>query len=93
RTVLMNPDKQVLEKEDLKLLELDDDDFIREEGQLFKGKIFSLPHLEAKAIREALAITQGNIQQASDQLEISRVTFYRKMKEYGIKKEISIPTS
>ena len=45
----------------------------------------SLGEAEAKAIREAVSYSQGNIASAARALGIGRNTLYRKMKEYDIK--------
>jgi two-component system NtrC family response regulator len=45
----------------------------------------SLGEAEARAIREALSYSQGNIASAARALGIGRNTLYRKMKEYDIK--------
>lgn len=39
---------------------------------------------EAERIREALAITAGNLEAAADYVGMSRATFWRKRKKYGI---------
>jgi transcriptional regulator with PAS, ATPase and Fis domain len=44
----------------------------------------NLQELEARAIRQALAQTNGNNAQAARELGIHRDTLYRKMREYGI---------
>jgi transcriptional regulator of acetoin/glycerol metabolism len=39
---------------------------------------------EAQTLREALTKTQGNVTKAAQLLGISRATFWRKRKQYGI---------
>lgn len=85
RTVLMNVGKTKLEKDDIQVLE----PIVKTEVNgtaYFENEILPLSVLEANAIESALKITQGNVKKASDQLGISRVTLYRKMKEYNIEK-------
>lgn len=48
----------------------------------------SIEEVEARAIYEALIYYNGNISRAARSLGIGRNTFYRKMKEYAIKKEV-----
>lgn len=55
---------------------------MRKGGTLFPS---SLGEAEAKAIREAISYSQGNIASAARALGIGRNTLYRKMKEYNIK--------
>jgi len=89
RTVLMNVGKTELKKADLQVL----DPILKSSKSsltLFDNEIIPLPVIEAKAIEESLVLTQGNIRKAADQLGISRVTLYRKMKEYNIEKKSTI---
>ncbi len=44
-----------------------------------------LDRLEKEAIRQTLAMTQGNREQAAQLLGIGERTLYRKLKEYGLK--------
>lgn len=45
----------------------------------------TLDQLEKQAIRNALRVAQGNRAKAAEMLGIAERTFYRKLKEYGIK--------
>ena len=49
-----------------------------------------LKEMEAEALKTALAQCGGNIAKVSRQLGLSRSTIYRRMKNYGIGKSISI---
>ena len=44
-----------------------------------------LNRLEKEAIRQTLAMTAGNREQAANLLGIGERTLYRKLKEYGLK--------
>jgi two-component system response regulator HydG len=44
-----------------------------------------LDRLEKEAIRQTLAMTGGNREQAANLLGIGERTLYRKLKEYGLK--------
>lgn len=87
RTVLMNPGKITLEAGDIKILTAGEEKLTGGENQnLFDSRIIPLDVIEEKAIRESLNITGGNVKKAAQELNISRVTMYRKMKEYNIEK-------
>lgn len=49
-----------------------------------------LKDMEAEMLKKALAQCQGNVAKVSRQLGLSRSTVYRRMKDYGIGKSISI---
>jgi len=53
-------------------------------GELATQKILSLENMEAQALRGALDIAGHNISRAAKELGISRATFYRKAKRFGI---------
>jgi len=91
RTVLMNAGKEKLEMEDIKVLTPMEKMSATPNSSLFNGRILPMSSLEAQAIRESLQLTQGNVKKAAQQLQISRVTFYRKMKEYNIEKKVTVP--
>ncbi len=55
-------------------------------ARLHQGEIVSLDRIEEVFIRKALAITNGNITEASNRLGVSRSTIYRKLQEYGLEK-------
>ena len=44
-----------------------------------------LDKLEKEAIRQTLALTQGNREQTAQMLGIGERTLYRKLKEYGLR--------
>lgn len=92
RTVLMTKDKDTIDDEDLRFLPpvIQNSDEKRNGSDL--NEVIPLRILEAKAIEDALKINQGNVVKTSRQLEISRVTLYRKMKEYNIEKNSSSTT-
>jgi len=60
----------------------DDDEFDRSFGSLAG---VGLERLEKEAIRQTLAMTGGNREQAARMLGIGERTLYRKLKEYGLK--------
>ncbi|MBF0236250.1 MAG: sigma-54-dependent Fis family transcriptional regulator [SAR324 cluster bacterium] len=86
RTVLMQEDKTVLTDKDIQMLPVANQSVGGNTRQMFDGEILPIHVLEAQAIREALIITRGNVKEASSKLELSRVTLYRKMKEYNLDK-------
>ncbi len=86
RTVLMNPDKELIGEDDVKMIPSVAKQSSAQDGQLLGGQIMPMHVVEAKVIEEALKLTKGNVLKTSQQLEISRVTLYRKMKEYNIAK-------
>ncbi len=86
RTVLMNPNKEIIQPDDIKLIPSANNINKQGDGTVFGGDIIPFHALEAKAIEEALKLTEGNVLKASKKLEISRVTLYRKIKEYNIGK-------
>lgn len=49
-----------------------------------KQKILSLDEVEAKVIKEAIQVYEGNLSQVSRKLKIGRATLYRKLKQYNI---------
>ena len=55
-------------------------------NKLQQGDIVALDRIEEVFIRKALAITNGNITEASNRLGVSRSTIYRKLQEYGLEK-------
>jgi DNA-binding NtrC family response regulator len=55
-------------------------------NKLQQGDIVALDRIEEVFIRKALAITNGNITEASNRLGVSRSTIYRKLQEYGLAK-------
>jgi len=48
-------------------------------------EIIPLEKVKENALRHALKVTKGNIQEAARRLQIGRATIYRMMKEYNIK--------
>ncbi len=50
-------------------------------------EIIPLEKVKENALRHALKVTKGNIQEAARRLQIGRATIYRMMKEYNIKFE------
>ena len=50
----------------------------------FNKKMRSLNDIQSDMIREALAVTKGNVSRVSKILRIGRATLYRKIKEYDI---------
>ena len=48
------------------------------------GEILPLDKIKEQAIRNALEVTGGNIQEAAHKLEIGRATFYRMLEKYDI---------
>lgn len=90
RTILMNPDLEIIGAEDLQMLPDNFQESIETGktgetgGSLLKGKIKPFEWIEATVIQEALAITQGNIKETANQLNMARGTLYRKIKEYGL---------
>ncbi|MCX8056421.1 MAG: sigma-54 dependent transcriptional regulator [Ignavibacteria bacterium] len=50
-------------------------------------EIIPLEKIKENALRHALKVTKGNIQEAARRLKIGRATIYRMMKEYNIKIE------
>ncbi len=48
------------------------------------GKIRSIEEIEKEAILNALVLTDGNISQAAEGLNISRNTLYNKIEKYGL---------
>ncbi|TAE29270.1 MAG: sigma-54-dependent Fis family transcriptional regulator [Candidatus Kapaibacterium sp.] len=48
------------------------------------GEIIPLDKVKEQAIRNALEVTGGNIQEAAHRLEIGRATFYRMLEKYNI---------
>lgn len=60
---------------------------IRETSQLSEmksAKILPISEYERKAIEHALSITQGNISEAAEGLQMSQATLYRKIREFGL---------
>jgi DNA-binding NtrC family response regulator len=49
-----------------------------------KGDIVQMDKLKEMAIRHALEVTEGNIQEAAQRLVIGRATFYRMLEKYKI---------
>ncbi|MNH36930.1 DNA-binding transcriptional regulator DhaR [compost metagenome] len=45
----------------------------------------TLEHVEAKAIEQALAASNGNVDLACRALGMSKATLYRKIKRYGVR--------
>ena len=48
------------------------------------NEIIPLEELKEQAVRHALEMTEGNVQEASSRLKISRSTMYELMKKYGV---------
>ncbi len=48
-------------------------------------EIIPLEKIKENALRHALKVTKGNIQEAARRLQIGRATIYRMLKEYNIK--------
>ncbi|MCU0425072.1 MAG: sigma-54 dependent transcriptional regulator [Candidatus Kapabacteria bacterium] len=48
------------------------------------GEILPMDKIKEQAIRIALEVTGGNIQEAAHRLDIGRATFYRMLEKYGI---------
>ena len=48
------------------------------------GDILPLDKIKEQAIRIALEVTGGNIQEAAHKLDIGRATFYRMLEKYNI---------
>ncbi|MGK0291164.1 MAG: DNA-binding NtrC family response regulator [bacterium] len=86
RSILMNPSKTELDASDIKLLPMVQKNNSTSQNSLFQNEIIPLKLIEAKAVKESLVLTKGNVREASVKLEISRVTLYRKMEEYKIDK-------
>lgn len=84
RSILMSPDKETLTADDIALLPAIEVAAPKEIHSLFGETIIPFKSIEARAIEEALVLTRGNVRAASQQLEISRVTLYRKIKEYQL---------
>lgn len=57
----------------------------RVHSAVLRGLPFVIAKLEREAIIEALTLTNGNRNRAASILNISRASFYKKMKEYNIK--------
>lgn len=53
-------------------------------GLINRTVIEPLDVLERKAILQALELTQGNLKKAAEALQVSRTTFYNKLKKYGL---------
>lgn len=87
RTILMNPGKSIITREDIRHLPDNSKPVINGDELFHHDQIIPLRLLESKAIKAALQHTSGNVQQASQQLGLSRVTMYRKMKELGLNKK------
>lgn len=51
------------------------------------SKIMTLKEMEKNALLDALERNQGTLAQAARELGISRMTLYRKLKQYGIKED------
>jgi len=52
-----------------------------------RNKVMTLKEMEKYALLEALERNQGTLAQAARELGISRMTLYRKLKQYGIKED------
>ena len=52
--------------------------------EIFHGKVVPLSHLERLAIEHAMKVCEGNVSLAAQELQLSRATLYRRLKEYGI---------
>lgn len=55
------------------------------------GQIKTIDQMEYDALRASLARNYWNVNEVSKELGIGRATIYRKVKEYGLDREISNP--
>jgi DNA-binding NtrC family response regulator len=61
----------------------------RGSGDVAPG-ILPMRDFEAKVIRQAVEEYGGNVSEAARKLGVSRSTVYRKMREYGLNREVHI---
>ena len=62
-----------------------EDDAADSQGSIGSLAGVGLDKLEKEAIRQTLAMTAGNREQAAQMLGIGERTLYRKLKEYGLR--------
>jgi DNA-binding NtrC family response regulator len=57
---------------------------VQEEEKIRSDSSFTMDELEKAAVQKAFSNANGNASKAAESLGISRATFYRKLKKYGI---------
>jgi DNA-binding NtrC family response regulator len=79
-------DTDTINEQDLQLADTDTNTSIDAAQSLFRagGDIIPMEKLKEQAIRHALEVTEGNIQEAAQRLHIGRATFYRMLEKFNI---------